>query len=177
MTFFEAQRDIRRAYVGGGPGVLVSAIIWLTAALTQHSRGTAFAFAVLFFGGMLIFPLSTLLSRAVFHREKEAPGNSLGMTALESTIAMIGGLFAAWLFLAFKAALVFPLAAIAVGTHYAVFKTVYGDGLFWALGAIITAIGLLEIFIAPMPGGVALLVAAVEFIFGIILTLRAIRKE
>lgn len=177
MIFFEAQREMRRAYVGGGPGVLVSAIIWLAAALTQHGRGTAFAFAVLFFGGMLIFPLATLVSRAVFHREREAPGNPLGMAALESTIAMIGGLFAAWLFLDFKAAFVFPLAAIAVGTHYAVFRTVYGDNLFWALGAIITAIGLWEILIAAVPGGVTLWVAAVEIICGIILTLRAIREK
>src|SRR3546814_10311314 len=74
-------------------------------------------------------------------REKEASGIPLGATALESTIAMIGGLFAAWLFLPFQPTYVFPLAAIAVGTHYAVFKTVYGDALFWVLGGLITATG------------------------------------
>src|SRR3546814_12510337 len=47
--------------------------------------------------------------------------------ALPISIAMIGGLFAAWLFLPFQPTYAFPLAAIAVGTHYAVFKTVYGD--------------------------------------------------
>src|SRR3546814_20569590 len=75
---------------------------------------------------MLILPLATIASRLLFRREKEASGNPLGATALESTIAMIGGLFAAWLFLPFQPTYVFPLAAIAVGTNYAVFKTVYG---------------------------------------------------
>jgi hypothetical protein len=132
---------------------------------------------VLFLGGMLIFPLSTLASRTIFRREREAAGNPLGMTALESTIAMIGGLFAAWLLLPLKPALVFPLAAIAVGTHYAAFKTIYGDRLFWALAAIITAIGLGNILVAPDFGGAAFAVALVELTFGTVLTLRAARTD
>jgi hypothetical protein len=175
MIVSEAQRDIRRAYVGGGPGVLVSGCVWLAAALAQQWRGTGFGFAVLFLGGMLIFPLSTLASRAVFRRDRESAANPLGMTALESTIAMIGGLFAAWLLLPLKPALVFPLAAIAVGTHYAAFKTVYGDRLFWALAAAITAVGLFDILARPMPGGVALAVALVELGFGAALTVRTTR--
>lgn len=176
MIVSEAQQDIRRAYVGGGPGVIVSGGVWLAAALAQQWRGTGFGFAVLFLGGMLIFPASTLASRALFGREREASANPLGMTALESTIAMLGGLFAAWLLLPLKPALVFPLAAIAVGTHYAAFKTVYGDRLFWALAAVITALGLFDILVTPVPGGVAFAVALVELAFGIVLTVRTARS-
>lgn len=32
MSIDEAQRDMRRAYVGGGPGAIVSALVWLAAA-------------------------------------------------------------------------------------------------------------------------------------------------
>jgi len=177
MIVSDAQRDIRRAYVGGGPGVVTSGAVWLAAALALQWRGTGFGFAVLLLGGMLIFPLSTLACRAIFRREREASDNPLGMTALESTIAMIGGLFAAWLLLPLKPVLVFPLAAIAVGTHYAAFKTVYGDRLFWALAAVITAVGLLDILVAPIPGGVAFAVALVELTVGIVLTLRATRTD
>lgn len=176
MTLSEQQQDIRRAYVGGGAGVIVSSTIWFIAAWAEQARGVAFAFVVLFVGGMFIFPVSTLLARFVFRRAGEAKGNSLGMTALESTIAMIGGLLAAWLILPFKPDYVFPLAAVAVGTHYAVFKTVYGDKLFWALGAVITAIGLLPIFAGPVPGGVILAVAVIEALFGVLLTVRAVRR-
>lgn len=175
MTIPEAQADMRRSFVGGGPGVFVSALVWLAAALVQRSQGTATAFGVLFVGGMLIFPLSLLASRLVFRRAREARENPLGMTALESTIAMIGGLFAAWLFLRFEAAYVFPLAAIAVGTHYAVFKTVYGDIRFWVLGAVITAIGLAAIFRLAIPGGPIMAVFVTELVFAVMLTLRATR--
>jgi hypothetical protein len=89
---------------------------------------------------------------------------------------MIGGLFAAWLFLPLRPDYVFPLAAIAVGTHYAVFKTVYGDALFWLLGALITALGLLAIFrVVPIPGGLILAVGVIELIISVLLTMRVRR--
>jgi len=177
MTVLEAQRDIRRAYVGGGPGVFVSALVWLAAAVVHARQGVGPAFTLLFFGGMLIFPLATLVSRFLFRREKEASGNALGFIALESTIAMIGGLFAAWLFLPTRPDYVFPLAAIAVGTHYFVFKSIYGDRLFWVLGALITAVGVAGILKAvPIPGGTILAVAVVELLFAALLTMRAKRS-
>lgn len=176
MNVREAQRDISRAFIGGGPGVGVSALVWFTAAAVEGSKGVGTAFVVLFFGGMLIFPLATLVSRLLFRREKEAADNPLGLIALESTIAMIGGLFAAWLLLRFEPGYVFPIAAIAVGTHYAVFRTIYGDRLFWVLGALITAVGLLGIYkMVPIPGGTIFAVGAIELVFAIVLTIRAMR--
>lgn len=177
MLISEAQHDLRRAYVGGGPGVVISGIVWLVAAWTQHNQGVGAGFAALFFGGMLIFPLSKTLCRFVFHRANESATNPFGMTVLECTIAMIGGLFAAWLFLASRPELVFPLAAIAVGTHYFIFKTVYGDRTFWLLASIVTAIGLADIFVSQLQGSTALLVAVTELALGLALTTRAIRKN
>lgn len=177
MIVTDAQRDLRRAFVEGGPGVFVSSLVWFAAAAVEHSKGVAPAFTTLFFGGMLIFPLSTLASRFLFRREKEAADNPLGILALESTIAMIGGLFAAWLFLPFRPAFVFPLAAIAVGTHYAAFKTVYGDRTFWVLGGLITAAGILGIYKAALlPGGPILAVGVIELLFAVLLTARARRN-
>ena len=177
MVISEAQNDLRRAYVGGGPGVVFSGIVWLVATWTQNNQGVGAGFAALFFGGMLIFPVSKILCRLAFHRSNESPNNPFGMTVLESTIAMVGGLFAAWLFLASRPELVFPLAAIAVGTHYFIFKTVYGDRTFWLLASIVTAIGLADIFVSQMQGSTALLVALTELAFGLALTTRAIRTN
>ncbi|MEO9132275.1 MAG: hypothetical protein ABI240_13830 [Sphingomonas sp.] len=177
MVISDAQRDLRRAYVGGGPGVLVSASIWFAAAFVQRAHGVGTGFAVLFLGGMMIFPVSKLLCRIAFRRENESSANPLGMTALESTVAMIGGLFAAWLFLPSQPMLVFPLAAIAVGTHYAVFKTIYGDRSFWILGAVVTAIGLADIFASELRGSTTILVAVAELAFGLPLTVRAVRAK
>ena len=177
MLISDAQQDLRRAYVGGGPGVIISGLVWLVAALVERAQGVGAGFAALFLGGMLIFPVSKLVCRAVFRRENESSGNPFGMTVLECTIAMIGGLFAAWLFLPSKPMLVFPLSAIAVGTHYFVFKTVYGDRSFWLLAGIVTAIGFGDIYAAPMRGSTALLVSLTELAFGIILVMRATRSN
>lgn len=176
MTLAEAQADNRRAFVGGGPGAFVSGAVWLTAAFVMKRHGTGPAFAVLFFGGMLIFPLAQLVSRALFRRSPAQRGNPLGRVALESTIAMGGGLFTAWLFHPFRPAWVFPIAAIAVGTHYAVFRTVYGDILFWGLGGLITAVGIIDVLgYGSPPGGPILAVGVIEVVFAVILTSRSYR--
>ena len=117
MTLDEAQQEITRAHVGGGPGAIVSGFVWLAAGLVLQRQGFGPGFTALFFGGMLIFPIATLTSRLLFRRGAESAGNRLGRTALESTIAMIGGFVASWLFLPVRPDYVFPLAAIAVGTH------------------------------------------------------------
>jgi hypothetical protein len=177
MLVSDAQRDIVRAYVGGGPGIIYSGVLWLIAGLAQSRHGTGLGFVVLFLGGMTIYPAGVLLSRHVFRRTAEAKDNPLGKTALESTICMIGGLFAAWLMLPLKPAYVFPLAAIAVGTHFAVFKTVYGDRLFWLLAAVLTGLGCYGIFGGAPAAVVAFAVAASEIVFGVILTVRATTRN
>ena len=175
MEIETAQAQARRAYVGGGPGAMISGVVWALAGWVQSIRGTQQAFVVLFIGGMLIFPLARLIARSVFHRENVTSDNRLGWAALESTVAMIGGLFAAWLFLPLNAALVFPLAAIAVGTHYAVFRTVYGDQLFLPLAGLVTCIGFSGIYSRMLSEtGVIFLVAVVELAFGAVLTFRAL---
>ena len=176
MTITDAQADLRRAYVGGGPGAFVSGLMWFIAAWVEANHGIRSAFIALFFGGMLIYPLGLAASRLLFRRAGEAKDNPMGPVALESTIAMIGCLLAAWLILPFKPEMVFPIAAIAIGTHYFVFKTAYGDRAYWLLAAMITAAALVEIFdVAALPGGLILAVGIIEVAFGIVLTLRDLR--
>lgn len=177
MNIIEAQRDMRRAEVGGGPGVFVSGLVWLVAGLVEGNRGVSAGFAALFIGGMLIYPVSTMLVRFIFRREKASPDNQIGRAVLETTITMLGGLLPAYLFLKFDPALVFPLAAIAVGTHYFAFRTAYGDVRFWILGAAIAGLGLIGVFKpAVLPVGMIFLVALAEFVCAAILTWRDIRS-
>lgn len=176
MLVREAQQDIARAYVGGGPGLFFSALIWLAAGLIEQQHGIRTAFSVLFVGGMFIYPAGLFLSRVVFRRPAEAKTNPIAGAVLECTAAMIAGLFAAWLFLPYKPEYVFPLAALAVGTHFGVFKTVYGDRLFWLLAAAVSAIGLVDILVMPVRPSVAFAVAATEATFALILTLRGLAR-
>jgi hypothetical protein len=171
MMIGDAQAAMRQAYVHGGPGAIVSSLVWFAAALALSRTDHATAFAVLFIGGMLIFPVSALIEKVVFHRSASSAGNPLGLLPLESTIAMIGCLLAAWLLLRNNSEFVFPVAAIAVGTHYLPFKTTYGDRTYWALGAVLTVIGCAGIFVVRgQTMAVILAVAAAELVFGILLT-------
>jgi hypothetical protein len=173
MELKEAQGDIRRSFVGGGPGVMVSGLVWSAAAFAEAERGVAFGFTVLFFGGMLIFPLSLFLARVVFRRGAPQAGNGLTPIALESTAAMIGGLLAAYLLLPYAPDYVLPLAALAVGTHYFAFRTLYGDMNFLVLGAIISALALNAAFgWIAIPVGLLWCVAGVELLYGAALSMR-----
>lgn len=178
MTIAEAQADLRRAYVGGGPGAFVSGLVWFAAAWIEARHGTRTGFIALFFGGMTIYPLGLAASRLLFGRQRESNDNPMGPIALESTIAMIGCLLAAWLILPFKPEFVFPIAAIAVGTHYFVFKTAYGDRTYWLLAAIVTALGLAEIFgVTRLSGGMIVAVGVVELAFGMTLAWRSLKES
>ncbi len=178
MHIDEAQNEFRRSYVGGGPGVLVSGLVWLAAAMTAQSQGVGRGFAVLFIGGMIIHPVSTILCRTFFGRAKEAAGNPLAGAALESTIAMIGGLIAAWLLIPLRPEYVFAVAAIAAGTRYALFKTIYGDRLFWLLAGLMSGVGLLVIFGGgPVPLSPAYAVGAIEVIVAGLLLVRNLRPR
>lgn len=177
MQISNAQADMRRAYTDGGPGVVISGLIWLVAAFVERHSAVETAFAVLFFGGMLIFPLALLINRAILKRASESKANPFGRLVLEGTIAMIGGLIAAWLFLPYKPEWVIPLAAIAVGTHYFAFRTAYGIATFWLLASAVTALGALAIFTGVVPSGVvAFAISAIELAFGIVLWLRAAKS-
>ncbi|MEM1380544.1 MAG: hypothetical protein AAGH41_07965 [Pseudomonadota bacterium] len=172
-TLEEHQAELRYAYVGGGPGAIVSGVMWALAATALALKGTAFAFVVLFIGGMLIMPVSLAICIPVFRRPRPSAANPGGRIVIETLPAMLFGLLLAYGFLEINEALVFPIAAMAVGTHYFPFRTSYGDILYWVLGAVMTAIGAIGLFgIAEIPLGTAAVIAIVEIVFGIIITAR-----
>lgn len=168
-----AQAELRASYMNGGPGAVVSGVVWLAAAIAATTWGTPTGFVVLFFGGMTIYPIGTLVVRRVFGRPAPSPQNPGGRTVIETVFPMIGGFLAAWLLLPHRPDLVFPLAAIAVGAHYFGFRTAYGDVVYWGLAAVICGVGLGTIFVG-VPGSeiVPYVVAAIEVVFGVWVTVR-----
>jgi hypothetical protein len=152
--------------------------VWLAAAIVLARAGTAAAFATLFFGGMLISPLTSIVVERGFGRPAPSRENSLAMLGLETAIAMVGCLLAAYLLMGSSPEWVFPVAAIAVGTRYVSFATLFGMRIFWLLGGLITAIGATGIW-GPftLPGGVALNVAIVEIAFGLAFTIASLRTR
>lgn len=177
MKVSQAQDAVGRSFVGGGPGVVYSGLIWVFAGYVYLRSDVTTAFILLFLGGMTIFPVATVASRVLFRRPPLAPGNPLGMLGLESTIAMLAGLFAAWLFLPIKPSYVIPLSAIAVGVHYFAFKTLYGEKLYWLLASLITGVGFAGIYAPEMiPGGTLFAVGIIEILLGLVLSTRALKR-
>ena len=118
MTLAEFQADLRRAYLGGGIGAVVSGLVWAAAAVVHSLHGLSAGYTTLFFGGFVIFPLSTLLEKVFFKRGPLRPGNPGGGLVMETLPAMLSVLVICFWLIDIRPDWVFPLAAIAVGTHY-----------------------------------------------------------
>ncbi len=178
MNLATAQSEARYSFLRGGTGAIISGLVWLTAAIAASSNGISTGFAALFFGGMLIFPLSTLVVKFLFKRRLLPNGHPSGQIVIETIFPMIGMLFAAWLFVPLKPEWVFPIACIAVGTHYFGFRTAYGDLTYWLFGGIITAVGLASIIMKqPNSDTVPYVIAVIEIIFGFWFILMSFKKD
>lgn len=160
------------AHVRGAPGVLVSGVVWLVAGGVWASQGVVAGFSGLFVGGILIFPLSLLISRLFFRAPKTSPGNPLERLALESTFMLFAGILFAYCFLRVAPDLAFPAMAVAIGVRYFVFRSIYGSPVYWALGGALAIAGGLGLFgLVNLPVNLALVVGAVEVVFSVIIYL------
>lgn len=123
MNILDAQREMRAAFLGGFAGQLVSGLIWLAAAAVSLWVTPYYGMALLFFGSMLIFPLTQATLRLIGRPAKVSPDN--GLWALGSQVAFIVPLN----FLLVGAATLyretwfFPAAMVVVGAHYLPFIT------------------------------------------------------
>lgn len=175
MQIAAAQAELRESYVRGGPGAIVSALVWLVAAVTASASGIERGFVALFFGGVLISPVSALIVRKVLRRGPPSPENPGGLTVMETVFPMIGGFLAAWMILPYRPDFVFPLCAIAVGAHYFGFRTAYGDFAYWTVASALCAAGVGAIFVKfPDTAALPYTIAAIEALFGIWLTWRGL---
>lgn len=132
-----SQREIRTAFLGGFAGQFISGLIWLAAAgisvLSTHEYGMAF----LFFGCMVIFPLTQLTLRMMGRSAKVNEEN--GLWALGSQIAFtvpINFLLVGAIIL-YRPMWFFPAVMIIVGTHYLPFMTLYGMKMFGVLATLL----------------------------------------
>lgn len=159
-----AQQDLSRAYAGGAPGVLISGLVWLIAGMVWQLHGTTAAFAALFIGGMAIHPLAVLIERIAFRGPKATVGKALETLAIEATIPLFVGVLVAWVLLARAPDLAIPVFAAIVGARYFLFRTMYGDIAYWALGGVILLIAGFALFGIALPANLGFLVGIVELI-------------
>jgi hypothetical protein len=142
MTFEQAQGDMNKSYYGGAPGVLVSGLVWLIAGSVAFLHSNQASMLTLFFGGMFIHPLAMLLSKALKRSGNHQPNNPLGKLALESTIILFVGLFIAFFVAKLQADWFYPIMLMAIGVRYLSFNTLYGNKVYWLLGAALMLSGM-----------------------------------
>lgn len=160
-----AQREMSAGQIGGAPGVLMSGLAWLFAGFAGLRFGYDTGFATLFIGGMLIVPGALLIAK-VLAAPRVATTNPLNRLALENTVVLFAALLIGYLLLRASPELTFPALAVVIGARYFSFRTLYGNAIYWALGAAMSGAGALAALgWLPPSINLALLVGAIEVLF------------
>ncbi len=151
MSIAEAQGDVRRLYAGGFYGQLVSGAVWLVAAAVATSVSPPAAVATLFFGGVLIFPVTTLVIRLSGRPASLPAGHPMAALAMQIAFTVPIGFVVVVAMLAGHVELFFPASMVIVGAHYLPFVFLYGMRLFAVLSGAMVVIGVLLLFWLPVP--------------------------
>lgn len=142
MNISDAQRDVRTVFLGGFAGQLVASALWFLSAALGNWYSTRSAILFLFFGGMLIFPLTQLLLRLMGGPSglpKRHPMNALGMQ-VAFVLPLCLPLVAATT--AYRLNWFYPAFMVVVGAHYLPFIFLYGMWQFGVLGGLLIGAGL-----------------------------------
>lgn len=169
MTIEEAQKDFRLAYFGGAPGMLVSGVAWFAACLASLYWSNQRAVIVLFVGGMLIHPVSTLLVKALGRSARHAPGNPLGRLALETTVWLILCLPLAFVVSQFKMDWFFPAMLLVIAGRYTVFATMFGLRTYWICAAALATAAYMLVKLGSGPAAGAFTGASIDAAFAALL--------
>ncbi|MFL1896343.1 DUF7010 family protein [Aquimarina sp. 2-A2] len=166
IPFKDLQKDMRDAYVGGGTGVLASSIVWIVSGIVAVYATKEMSILTFFLGGMLIYPLG-MISTKLFNRTgKHQKNNPLAFLAFESTIILFIGLFMAYAIFQIEKQWFFPVMLMIIGARYLVFQSIYGMKIYWLLGLVLTASGIICL-ISNQPFQIGGIVGGVvEVIFG-----------
>lgn len=167
-SILDAQSDMREAYFGGAPGIFASGTAWLAAALVALLVSPRAGILTLIFGGMLIFPASVLLCKAIGCTGKHSKDNPLAALAIEGTIWMLLSIPVAAGVAFFRPGWFFPAMLFVIAGRYLTFSTLYGRRIYWIFGGVLAVAGAgLVLLRAPAFAG-ALTGALVEYAFGAI---------
>ena len=161
----EQQHEMRHAYYDGAPGILVSGLVWIAAALVCHQLGMNKAVWTLLMGGALIHPMATIVTKAIGRPAKTSQANALNQLAMASTLWLILCCAMAYGLFLLKPLFFFPAMMATIGCRYLVFASVFGRSVFWTLGMSLIVAANLAFFSAVPPAIAAALGGLIELLF------------
>lgn len=167
------QQEMRHAHYDGAPGILVSGLVWIAAALVCYQIGMNKAVWTLLIGGALIHPISLIVTKAAGRPAKTSKGNALNQLAMASTIWLIVCCAMAYGLFLLKAELFFPAMMATIGSRYLIFSTVFGRPIFWVLGASLIVAASLTFFLLVSPTVAAGLGGLIEVLFAFLVFSKA----
>lgn len=166
LSLSEAQQsEMRDAYYDGAPGILVSGLVWIAAALVCYRLGINKAVWTLLIGGVLIYPISAIVTKAAGRPARTSKANALNQLGMASTIWLILGCATAYGLFLFRPALFFPVMMATIGSRYLIFASIYGRSIFWTMGASLIVAGNVVFFSAIPPAAAAGIGGLIEVAF------------
>jgi hypothetical protein len=163
MTIQEAQREMRRVFVGGAVGQLVSGVLWLISAGLGTWVSVPAGYVSLFLMGMFIFPLTQLALKIMGRPAAASKQNALNALAMQVAFVVPLCLPVIYAAARYNLSWYYPAFLIVVGAHYLAFMTLYGMRIYAALAGILIVGGVAIAMAAPSVftaggwfGGVAL---------------------
>ena len=160
---------MRTAYYGGAPGMLTSAGVWTVAGSVALRQTPERAVWALFIGGMLIHPLSVVLTKVMGRSGTHTKQNALGTLALATSFRMIMCLPLAYGVSLRRIEWFFPAMLMIIGGRYLTFSTIFGTRLYWLCGGTLAMAGYLVATINASPAVGAFVGAAIEAAFAIVI--------
>jgi hypothetical protein len=151
MLITDAQRDVRRVYVGGFFGQLVSGVLWLAAAAAGTWISPAAGIVTLLAGGVLIFPLTTLALLIAGGPTALPAGHPMAGLAMQIAFTVPLGLLVAVAAAGFRLDWFFPASMVIVGAHYLPFVFLYGMRMFAVLAGLMVFAGITLALWMPGP--------------------------
>ena len=171
------QAEMRFAHFDGAPGILVSGIVWVVAAVVCAQFGVSRGVWTLLVGGAVIYPIGMLFAKALGRPGNTDKANALNQLAMASTIWLIVCCAMAYGLYLLKPQLFFPAMLATIGSRYLVFATVYGKAIYWALGISLVAAGNASLFLGIAPALAAAIGGALEILFALLVFSRASRSS
>lgn len=141
MLVGDAQREVRRVYLGGLLGQTISGALWLASAgvATWHSAKAAIWLLVI--GGFAIYPVMAGLLRAAGKPASLGADNPFRNLAIQTAFVLPLSMPLVAPVVAYRSEWFYPAMMVLLGAHYLPFATLYGMRSFLALAAILISSG------------------------------------
>lgn len=166
-TIALSQTDMCKGYANGSIGIIISGLIWLASGIVAFQFSAKQAIWSLLIGGMFIHPLSLLVGKAMGLSGTHTKGNPLGNLAMEGTIFMLMCLPLAFGLSLQHSEWFFQAMLMIIGGRYLTFASIYGNRLYWILGASLGVAAYLLFTFKVQSFGSAITGSILEITFGI----------